>query len=156
MAVFYGFLGLSAVTIWVMTARYNPLINEAFVYPLNFWDPWRILANLAGIALIAGCLMMIQERLSESDESPASTFFDWAFLGTLLAVALTGFASEALHYLRMEPHRHVIYFGHLVLVFSLLIYLPYSKFAHVFYRSTAMVFAEHTGRNKKIRVVGEE
>jgi quinone-modifying oxidoreductase subunit QmoC len=63
-------------------------------------------------------------------------------------VGVTGFATEALHYLRMEPHRHVVYFVHLVLVFALLIYLPWSKLAHVLYRTAALVFVERSGRNQ--------
>jgi quinone-modifying oxidoreductase subunit QmoC len=59
---------------------------------------------------------------------------------------VSGFATELLHYLRMVPHRHVVYFIHLVLVFALLVYLPYSKFAHVLYRTAAMIFAEYYGR----------
>ena len=62
-------------------------------------------------------------------------------------MVVSGFATELLHYLRMAPHRHVVYFSHLVFVFALLIYLPYSKFAHLLYRTTAMIFAEHYGRN---------
>jgi len=51
-----------------------------------------------------------------------------------------------MHYLRLEPHRHATYLIHLIFVFALIIYLPYSKLAHVIYRTTALVYAEHTGR----------
>jgi quinone-modifying oxidoreductase subunit QmoC len=90
---------------------------------------------------------MIWERLRDGENARATTFFDWAFLGTLLAVAATGLLAEALHYVRLEPHRQIAYFAHLVVVFALLMYLPYCKFAHLIYRTTAMVYAEYSGRN---------
>ena len=62
----------------------------------------------------------------------------------------TGFVSEGMHYLRLVPHRHVAYFVHLVLAFAVLVYLPYSKFAHLLYRAVAMVYAEYTGRTAEI------
>ena len=142
----FGFLALTAVTLWVITGRINPLIGSDFVYPFSFWSPWKMLANIGGVAVMAGCVLMIWERLTDRANAGYSLFFDWAFLWTLFAVVFTGFVTEAMHYLRMVPHRHVVYFIHLVFVFSLLIYLPYSKFAHVFYRFTAMVFAERIGR----------
>jgi quinone-modifying oxidoreductase, subunit QmoC len=146
-AVFFGFLALSLVAIWVVTARYNPLIQGDFVYPFGFWNPWKMLANLGGIALLGGLLWMAFERLRDGERLSVATFSTWALLGTLLIVVLTGFVSEVLHYLRLEPHRHIAYFVHLVFVFTLLIYLPYSKFAHIVYRTVAMVHAEYSGRD---------
>ncbi len=147
-SVFFGFIALSVVTLWVITAKFNPLIRSDFVYPFGFWSPWKILANVGGAALLAGCLLMIRDRLNNSDDAGVGTFFDWALLSTLLAVVGTGFLTEALHYARLVPHRHIAYFIHLVFVFALLMYLPYSKFAHVLYRTTAMVYAEQTGRTR--------
>ena len=144
--VFYGFIALALVAFWVVTIRINPLAQGDLVYPFNFWNPWRMLANLAGGVLLVGCLLMIYERLKRAERGDTNTYFDWAFLGTLFAVVLTGFGSEVLHYARMEPHRQIVYFVHLVCVFGLLMYLPYSKFAHLVYRATAMVYAEHMGR----------
>jgi len=147
LCVFYGFIALLLVTFWVMTARFNPLIRHDFVYPFSFWSPWRMLANLGGVAMAAGCLLIILDRWTKNRRDGTSTYFDWAFVGTLLAVVLTGFVCEVLHYVRLEPHRFVAYFIHLVFVFTLLMYLPYCKFAHVFYRITAMVYAEYSGRS---------
>ena len=147
LCVFYGFIALLLVMIWVVTVRVNPLVEDTFVYPFNLLNPWRILANLGGLAVVAGCALMIWERLKDKAHVGAGTFFDWAFLGTLLAVVLTGFLSEALHYARLEPHRQIGYFIHLVSVFALLMYLPYSKFAHLIYRTTAMVYIEYSGRD---------
>lgn len=146
--VFYGFIAMFVVSIWTMTSSINPLLSD-FIYPFNLINPWRLLANLGGVAVLIGCGMMIMQRFRDNEaERPtaASTYFDWAFVWTLLLVVLTGFASEGLHYARLEPHRLAVYFVHLLLVFVLLMYLPYSKFAHMIYRTTALVYADHTGR----------
>jgi len=144
---FFGFIALFVVSLWVMTASINPLIGDGFAYPFSFWNPWRLLANLGGVALAVACALMIRERLKKTEEGGSNTFFDWAFLWALLAVVVTGFIAEAMHYTRIVPQRHIAYFIHLVFVFSLLMYLPYSKFAHLIYRTTAMVYVEHAGLN---------
>ncbi len=151
--VFFGFAALSLVTIWVITASVNPLIQGSFIYPFGFWNPWKILANIGGAALLGGCLLMIRDRLRNDERVGTGTFFDWTLLGTLLIVLLSGFFTEVLHYVRLEPHRHIAYFVHLVFVFALLVYMPYSKFAHVIYRTTAMVYAEYSGRKDGSRQV---
>jgi quinone-modifying oxidoreductase subunit QmoC len=40
-----------------------------------------------------------------------------------------------------------IYFIHLVLVFCTFAYLPFSKLAHIVYRTVAMAYNEYAGRN---------
>lgn len=162
--VLFGFAGLLAVDLWVLTARFNPLLRNAFVYPFNFWSPWKILANLAGVAMLVGCALMIHDRIARDRIASTSgtrtlpdgtlsggslfsgTWFDWMFLGLTVAAVLTGFGCEILHYARVDPFRYAAYVIHLATVFSLIVLLPYSKFAHIVYRATAMVYAAHTGR----------
>lgn len=145
--VFFGFFALCAVTLWVITAPINPLVQDDFIYPFGFWNPWKMLANLGGAALVAGCLVMTFDRMRDREGAGSGAYSDWALIATLLLVAITGFVTEILHYVRLEPHRHLAYFIHLVFVLALLLYLPYSKFAHIVYRTTAIVFAEHFGRS---------
>ncbi len=149
MFVFFGFIALSVVTLWVITSGINPLIKSDFVYPFGFWSPWKILANLGGFALLAGLSLMILDRFRENEHTSTGTYFDWTLISLLFIVTLTGFITEVLHYVRLEPHRHLAYFSHLVFICALILYLPYSKFAHFIYRTVAMIYAEYSGRNDR-------
>ena len=96
---------------------------------------------------------MIRDRLRENTQFGSGSYFDWAFITMLFAVVMSGFITEVLHYVRLEPHRHIIYFVHLIFAGTLILYLPYSKFAHMVYRTVALVYAESRGRNGKISSV---
>lgn len=148
MLVVFGFVALVLAVIWMVTATYNPLVRIDFKYPLAFLNPWKMLANAGGLAVLAGCLLMIRDRYINRVKVGPGGYFDWLLITTVLIVALTGFAAEVMHYLRLEPHRHVTYYVHLVFVGTLLFYMPYSKLSHMFYRTTAMVFAERYGRTR--------
>jgi len=114
------------------------------------------------MVLILGCLKAIVDRAQRPKEAGASTSFDWIFVWLLLFVGVTGLATEILRFVA-DPGAHAaeqagqtglqyfayaVYFVHLVFVFDLLVYLPYSKFAHIVYRTVALVYSEHMGRNE--------
>lgn len=141
----YGMAALFVVDLWVVTARYNPLL-AGLAYPLAFLNPWKILANLGGLAVLMGCLLMMTDRLRRPGGASEGTQSDWSLLVLLVLVVLTGFASEALHFARIEPLRWMVYGVHLASVLVLLVVLPYSKLAHVVYRAVALVHAERSGR----------
>ena len=160
---FYGFTALFVVTAWAVIDLYvNPYVfGIASVYPFKLLHPMKILANVGCVVLIFGCVLAIRDRLSNSEESGTSTSFDWLFVWLLLIVAVTVLFTEILRFAAphaghgagggerggLTPTAFAVYFVHLVFVFELLVYLPYSKFAHIIYRSAALVYAEHSGRN---------
>jgi quinone-modifying oxidoreductase subunit QmoC len=53
---------------------------------------------------------------------------------------LTGFFTQ---WLRLAGFKvaYLVYFVHLLFIYFLLVYIPYSKFAHVVYRTVAMLHA---------------
>jgi len=101
---------------------------------------------------------MISDRMARSRGTDRSNRTSSLFAGNKVrldisglaaAAVFTGFGCEFLHYARVDPLRYAIYFIHLATVFALVVLLPYSKFAHMIYRATAMVYAEHTGRHTR-------
>jgi quinone-modifying oxidoreductase subunit QmoC len=108
-----------------------------------------MLANLAGLSVVLGATLMLVERGERPATAGATRYADSALLGFLLTIVLTGFASELLHFLRVEPLRYAVYALHLVSVFAFLWVLPYSKLAHVVYRTLALVHAERIGRGQR-------
>ena len=158
LAAFYGFITLFVVTVWAVIDIYLlPILGIDSLYPFDLLHPMKVLANVGGVLLIYGSLKAILDRRSNDAETGTSTSFDWVFVWLLLGVGVTGFATQVFRF-TVDPTvesaavttAYAAYFVHLVLVFQLLVYLPYSKFAHIFFRTVAMVYAEHTGRNNGV------
>ncbi len=87
---------------------------------------------------------MIQTRKELAAKDHINTsYFDNLFLWTIFGVGVTGFLAQILRFADAPTIAYPVYFVHLVLVFELLIYSPYSKFAHFVYRTVALIHARY-------------
>lgn len=137
--VFWGFIMLLAVTFFAI------LSTIFFEYPLTFWHPVKITANVAAVFLLIGCAIMIYKRLINRDQKVKSNYADWFFLISFFLLTVSGIFVEVARFQNWML-AYYIYFIHLVLVWIVIMYAPYTKFAHFIYRTIAMVYAERTGR----------
>lgn len=141
--VFWAFIGLLATTalaiVVLVLAEYlhNYSLGE---YPLNWYHPIKWLGNASAVALIVGSWLMIQNRRQLVAKGEInSSYFDLFFLYIVFGVGVTGFIAQVLRFADVPIVAYPTYFVHLVLVFALLIYSPYSKFAHFMYRTVALI-----------------
>ncbi len=109
--------------------------------PLALTSGLKIFANLSAVVILCGGLLLLLERVRDPIKRVATTYFDWFFLLTLVGVALTGILCEITRLAQLAAWMYPIYFVHLVLIFALLLYAPYSKFAHLAYRTVAVAGA---------------
>jgi quinone-modifying oxidoreductase subunit QmoC len=148
--IFYGFLGLLAATTGAaIYTEIFPILgidwhdNEL---SLPIWDPVKIVGNVGGIALLVGLTQVISTwRRRSSDRAGYS---DWFFPALLGLTVLSGFSTEILRYAGVRL-AYPAYAVHLVFVFGLFVYFPFSKFAHALYYPTGFTFARSIGGRKK-------
>ena len=148
MLIFYSFIALAVVTGIVFLGIY--FIRIEHMLPLAQWNPVKILANLGAVALIAGCTIVISNRLKEEEDKSTSTYFDWVFIIMVYAVAISGLLTELTRLADAAVIAYSLYFIHLVLVFYLIAYLPFSKFAHMIYRTVALVYSSYSQRENQL------
>jgi len=134
MLTMWGFGGLALVGTVVGLGTMFGVMHT----PLAASNPCKIFANLCAAVLLAGTLVLVAGRLKTSAARAAGTWFDWFFLLTLTGVVATGIASEALRIASAATMMYAVYFIHLVLILALFLYAPYSKFAHMLYRTVAI------------------
>lgn len=150
LAVFYGFLMLVAAT--VGAAVYTVALPAIGVewsdgdLSLPLWDPVKVIGNVGGVLLLAGASVAVYVRLARSEEAGGSSSFDWFFIAIIYLTTATGFVLEALRLWGVEEVAYSFYLVHLVFVYTLFTYFPFSKFAHVLYRTIAVFHAYRTGR----------
>jgi quinone-modifying oxidoreductase subunit QmoC len=154
--VFFSFIGLAITTAWAVLYLYGYEIMEAMgktpypwmlgksPYPLT--DPVKILGNVSAAALIIGITLVMMNRSRNKEKAGSGGYYDWLFISIVSAIAVTGILSEILRLANIAILAYTIYFFHLVVVFFLFAYAPFSKMAHMVYRATAMVFARYSER----------
>jgi len=140
-----AFMALFVVTIWSLVK--NDIIGlfaPSWIGPMHIWDPFKILANVAAVALLFGIFVLWKERTKTEETGETSkTFYDWFLIWMIAAVGITGLSAEILRWLGIPSLGYIVYFCHLVSVMMLFLYLPYTKFAHIAYRTTAMAFEKY-------------
>jgi quinone-modifying oxidoreductase subunit QmoC len=141
--VFYGFVGLAITTTWAIFYLYALRVPSP--YPLL--DPMKIVGNLSGVTLLLGIVWVIQNRKKNEAKAGSGSYYDWLFISIVLGIVVTGLLSELLRLADIAILAYPVYFIHLVIVFFLFAYAPYSKMAHMVYRATALVYAKASGRD---------
>jgi quinone-modifying oxidoreductase subunit QmoC len=115
--------------------------------PIELPNPIKIIGALGGIGLIVGALLLLVRRWSNSEDVGANGYADRLFLWIMFFVGLTGMLSWIMRsYVAIPMPAYVTYFIHMVFVYFLLWYMPYSKFSHMVYRTLALVYARTVGR----------
>jgi quinone-modifying oxidoreductase subunit QmoC len=143
----YGFIGLFIVTGIIFVVMYGSyLLPSGPIHgPWSQMNPVKWLANLAGVALVVGTALLIKNRLDKPDQ--ITTYKDWYLIYLAFGLGVTGMATELTRLAGWAGVTFAIYFVHLVFVWFLIAYLPFSKLAHLVYRTAAMAYNEYAGRN---------
>jgi len=143
----YAFIGLFIVTSILFVVMYGSYLlpSGPLHGPWSQWNPVKWLANLSGVALIVGTGLMIKNRASKKDQ--ASSYFDWYLIYLAFGLGVTGMGAELTRLAGWAFVTFATYYFHLMLVFALFAYLPFSKLAHLVYRTVAMTYNEYAGRN---------
>ena len=174
--IFYGFIVLFAGTVVLGfdTDFTQPVLGWSYFHG-TFYLVYKEVLNVMGTALIAGVLVMMVRRAvvrprkldyARPDRAPGDPQFDrhvyrvgdWAFVITLLVIALTGFLLEGVRIAMDDPGygwtqfggwivaqalsgvsrpvlaglRHGIWWFHGLLAITFVASIPYTKAAHMF------------------------
>jgi quinone-modifying oxidoreductase subunit QmoC len=142
LGIFYGSILLLIAT--ASSAALNHFFGIYSPHPLV--GPVKIAGNLGALLLLAGLVVVLYRRLSSSDNPGKSAYADWFLIWVFLFVTVTGIATEVIRLTDMAAATYWLYLVHLWLMFVFFVSLPFSKAAHMVYRTVALAYARQIGR----------
>lgn len=130
----WGFLGALATT-----SLLGILMDVFHVRtPLLLGHPVKILGNVSAVLLAAGTIWLLANRLGGGEGVGRSRAFDRFLLALVALVVFSGIGAEVSRMFLPVPVALAVYVLHLGTVLSLFLTFPFSKLAHLLYRSLAM------------------
>lgn len=152
LGIMWGFILLAIGTAVEIAMIYGSLIlyGEKYHLPLGQFTAPKLLGHAGIVLLLIGLVIVIKARLNADPAKRKNTYQDWYLLLVLLGVGVTGQLLEIVRVAGYEGFAYIAYFVHLVLIFLLIGYFPYSKFAHIFYRFVAILHSKYTGRDATV------
>lgn len=148
MLLFYSFVILAFVTAVVAAGHWIGKVVPALEVstPMPTLYPIKILANIGALCMVCGLGMLTARRLGLNAKYQASSYYDWYLLCLIWVVAVTGILSQMFRLLDAVVPAFCVYYAHLVAVWMLFAYLPWSKLGHFVYRTAALTYARMIGR----------
>lgn len=140
-----AFGGLFIVTCWSLLKNdVLGLFWPALHGPLPLTDPFKILANVSAVAMLFGIGVLWKNRSNtEKEEGVKGSFYDWFLIWVIAGVGITGLGAEVLRWANLPLMGYLVYYMHLISIMMLFLYMPYTKFAHILYRTVAMTFEKY-------------
>jgi quinone-modifying oxidoreductase subunit QmoC len=143
--ILFGFLG--SMTAAGLALMWTVVLGHHS--PIDLPNLIKIIGTVSGLMILIGLGIIFVRRANNSDQVGANGYSDKLFLYILGIVALTGVILQFLRMAGLAPVAYITYYIHLVVVFFLLWYAPYSKFAHMFYRTLAIIYAKSIEREPR-------
>jgi quinone-modifying oxidoreductase subunit QmoC len=113
---------------------------------MSLVNPVKLLANLGFFAGILGLIWLTGRRMSLDKAKQGSSWYDWYLLTIIWVIFLSGFGAQVFRLMGQQFIAYPTYYVHLVAVWMLFAYLPWSKLGHLVYRTAALAYAKKIGR----------
>ncbi|NDV18116.1 4Fe-4S dicluster domain-containing protein [Pseudodesulfovibrio sp. JC047] len=114
--------------------------------PMPFYHPIKLLALVGAGLGVYGLMAVTKRRINLDETKQSSSWYDWYLISLIWTLFLTGIFAMVFRVLGVAVLAYPIYYIHLIGVFMLLAYLPWSKLGHLVYRTVALSYAKKIGR----------
>jgi len=133
--LFWGFVGAAATSGLLIVGIY--MLGDELPYPMT--HPFKILGNVSAVLLVVGGVILLVSRFGSHRSLIRTSAFDGFFIFVVGTVIVTGVVIEVGRLDILPPAvAYGLYTVHLGAVMTLFLTFPYSKFAHMVYRSLAL------------------
>jgi ferredoxin/nitrate reductase gamma subunit len=137
-ATMWGFMGLLLAT--ALDYLLDIIGVKAIGTFVPLWYPTRLIGTLSGLLFMYGVSVLLYKRWRAVDKAHSFSLpSDWIFLTLLWFSGMTGFIIEMALYLPGAPRwGYWMFILHVAVSITLLLLLPFTKFAHALYRMVAL------------------